>query len=152
ALVLFALQRYTEAAATIHPVLDVGPGWDWKTLSGLYPSVDTYTSQLRALEAACKQNPKADMEFLLGYHYITCGHPDSALLMFQRTRERQPKDKVAGTLASTLSPRDAQASAPPPAVGEAIPADTLVGDWKATGRGSSNYSMSLGKDGSFTWS
>src|SRR5439155_8717574 len=30
ALVLFALQRYPESAAAIHPVLDVGPGWDWK--------------------------------------------------------------------------------------------------------------------------
>src|SRR5262249_21275863 len=34
-LVLFALQRYRESAATIHAVLDVGPGWDWKTLSSL---------------------------------------------------------------------------------------------------------------------
>src|SRR5262249_26235778 len=51
-LVLFALQRYAESAATIHPVLDVGPGWDWKTLSSLYPNVDVYTGQLRALEAA----------------------------------------------------------------------------------------------------
>src|SRR5262249_2595179 len=35
ALVLFALRRYTEAAATLHPVLDVGPGWDWKTMCSL---------------------------------------------------------------------------------------------------------------------
>src|SRR5262249_47827178 len=50
-LVLFALGRYAESAATIHPVLHVGPGWDWKTLSGLYANVDVYTQQLRALEA-----------------------------------------------------------------------------------------------------
>src|SRR5262245_27740687 len=49
-LVLFALKRYPESAAAIHAVLAVGPGWDWKTLSSLYPDVDTYTAQLRALE------------------------------------------------------------------------------------------------------
>jgi hypothetical protein len=31
-------------------VLSVGPGWDWTTLIGLYPSIDVYTTQLRALE------------------------------------------------------------------------------------------------------
>src|SRR5205823_8113177 len=39
-LVLFALKRYPASAAAIHTVLDVGPGWDWKTLVGLYPNVD----------------------------------------------------------------------------------------------------------------
>src|SRR5262249_32829469 len=36
-LVLFAMKRYTEAAAAIHAVLAVGPGWDAKTLTSLYP-------------------------------------------------------------------------------------------------------------------
>ena len=59
ALVLFALQRYPESAAAIHSVLDVGPGWDWKTLSSLYSKADDYTKQLRALEAARDKNPNA---------------------------------------------------------------------------------------------
>src|SRR5262249_5887438 len=33
----------------------------------------------------------------------------------------------------------------------AIPSDSIVGDWTATGKGGAKYSMSLGKDGSFTW-
>src|SRR5262249_54564325 len=71
-LVLFALGRYAESAATIHAVLDVGPGWDWKTLASLYPNVDTYATQLRAAEAARDNNPKsAELYFLLGYHYLT---------------------------------------------------------------------------------
>src|SRR5437764_6334242 len=48
ALVLFALQRYAESAAAIHAVLDVGPGWDWETMSSLYPNIEVYTKQLRA--------------------------------------------------------------------------------------------------------
>ena len=53
ALCLFALGRYDEAAATLYAVLSVGPGWDWTTLISLYPSVDVYTTQLRALEDYC---------------------------------------------------------------------------------------------------
>ena len=49
-LVLFALGRYKEAAAADYAVLSAGPGWDWTTLSGLYPNVEVYTEQLRALE------------------------------------------------------------------------------------------------------
>ena len=50
-LCLFALKRYDEAAAVQYAVLTAGPGWNWTTLVGLYPDVDTYTNQLRALEA-----------------------------------------------------------------------------------------------------
>ena len=56
-LCLFALGRYDEAAATLYAVLSVGPGWDWATLIGLYPDVEVYTAQLRALEAYCTANP-----------------------------------------------------------------------------------------------
>ena len=54
ALCLFALGRYDEAAAALYAVLSVGPGWDWTTLIGLYPDVDVYTAQLRALEDYCR--------------------------------------------------------------------------------------------------
>ena len=57
-LVLFALRRFAESAAAIHPVLDVGPGWDWKTLSSLYPNVDVYANQLRALEGRPQPKPE----------------------------------------------------------------------------------------------
>ena len=57
ALCLFALKRYDEAAAVDYAVLTAGPGWNWSTLVGLYPDVDTYTNQLRALEAFVRTNP-----------------------------------------------------------------------------------------------
>jgi tetratricopeptide (TPR) repeat protein len=152
-LVLFALGRYPESAATIHPVLDVGPGWDWKTLSGLYANVDIYTQQLRALESARDRDPKAaDLRFLLGYHYLTCGHTDQALTEFRQAHELQPKDAVAAALVATLSPRtDRQAQPPQAEAPKAIQPDSVLGNWKAQGKDAANYLLNLNKDGSFTW-
>jgi hypothetical protein len=153
-LVLFALQRYAESAATIHPVLDVGPGWDWKTLSGLYANVDTYTQQLRALEAARDKDPKnAALRFLLGYHYLTCGFPEQAAKEFSRVVEQKPKDSVSTALLATVSPRDAQQTqeAPSPETPKDVPPDSVIGSWSAQGQGKSHFAMNLGKDGSFTW-
>jgi tetratricopeptide (TPR) repeat protein len=58
-LVLFALQKYRDSAAVAYAVLSAGPGWDWTTLSSLYGNVADYTTQLRALEAFVKKNPKS---------------------------------------------------------------------------------------------
>ena len=152
-LVLFALGRYHEAAAAIHAVLDVGPGWDWTTMSSLYPSVDEYTRQLRALEdARNKDQQAADLRFLLGYHYMTMGHVDNALTAFKRVLELQPKDAVSAALVATLSPRDPQSGQPAAAAApKPVPADGIVGNWAASGS-SGEYSMKLGKDGTFNWS
>ena len=59
ALCLFALKRYDEAASVNYAVLTAGPGWNWSTMVGLYPDVDTYTNQLRALEAYARSNPSS---------------------------------------------------------------------------------------------
>jgi tetratricopeptide (TPR) repeat protein len=152
-LVLFSLGRFAESAAAIHPVLDVGPGWDWKTMGSLYPNVDIYTNQLRALEAARDKNPRAaELYFLLGYHYLTCGHAEQALDSFRRALAIQPKDGVTAALVATLSPREAQPAQP--AAGPAptpVPPDSVVGTWTAAGRGSASYTMTLRKDGTFSW-
>jgi tetratricopeptide (TPR) repeat protein len=79
ALTQFALQNYPEAAAGAYAVLSAGPGWDWTTVSSLYGNVADYSTQLRALEAFVKKNPKSsDGHFLLAYHYLTAAHPDAA--------------------------------------------------------------------------
>ena len=80
ALALFALKRYDEAAAVEYAVLTAGPGWNWSTLVGLYPDVDTYTRQLRDLEAYVTANPSSPSgRFLLADHYMVEGHNDEAL-------------------------------------------------------------------------
>jgi len=157
-LVLFALGRYGESAAAIHAVLAVGPGWDWKTLSSLYPNVDTYTAQLRKLETHCKATPSAaDAQFLLGYHYLTCGHTENALAAFRRASKLQPEDSVSASLVRSLSPRDPASTPAPSGQADAkapqpIPTDKIVGSWTASGKESSTYAMTLAKDGTFTWS
>src|SRR5262249_19854071 len=108
---------------------------------------------LRELEAARQNDPKkAEVQFLLGYHYLTCGHSEAALKAFRQAAELQPKDAVASALVATLSPRDAQpAVASAAAVPKPVPADNVVGAWTAAGPGSASYSMTLRKDGTFKW-
>src|SRR5262249_16551943 len=149
----FALKRYAESAAALNAVLAVGPGWDWKTLISLYPDTATYEAQLRALEDARDRDPKgAHLRFLVGYHYLTMGHTDVAQSAFRRAAELEPKDTVAAALAATLSPRATQLTQPPAgSAPKPVPANDVTGSWTAAGRGSAKYSMSLQKDGTFTW-
>ena len=162
-LVLFALKRYPESAATIYAVLSVGPGWDWTTLIGLYPTADVYTQQLRALEAHCQQNPDAaDALLLLGYHYLTCGHKDSAQRQFEKVVKLQPRDTVARQLLQALGASAPSEDRAPPAEQTApertippeqlLTAEQLAGDWAASDSRGAAFKMSLNKDGQFTWS
>jgi tetratricopeptide (TPR) repeat protein len=111
ALVLFALKRYKEAAATVYAVLTAGPGWNWTTMVGLYPDIDTYTQQLRDLEANVRQNPnEASNRFLLAYHYMVQGHKDPAAQEFQYVLKLEPKDQLSARFAVALG---AQVPEPP---------------------------------------
>src|SRR5205823_4577340 len=72
ALVLFAVGKYDLAAGPLYAVLNVGPGWDWTTMAGLYPTIDVYTAQLRKLEAFVAANQSSTSgRFVLAYHYLT---------------------------------------------------------------------------------
>lgn len=164
ALVLFALGQYREAAETIYAVLSVGPGWDWTTLSSLYPNVDVYTEQLRKLEEHCRTNPDdAAARFLLAYHYITCGHNEAAVKQLKLVLQLQPNNSLAAQLVKMLSPQDAGSSDPnaqPPAPptekpvppDQLITADKLVGKWTAKGQGDSTFVLEMTADKQFTWS
>jgi len=110
AVVLFALTRYEEAAAAAYAVLTAGPGWNWATMVGLYPDLDTYSNQLRQLEASVRQNTNAASgRFLLAYHYMVQGHKDSAASEFQNVVKLEPKDQLAARFAAALG-----ATAPEP--------------------------------------
>ncbi|MBL8850090.1 MAG: tetratricopeptide repeat protein [Planctomycetaceae bacterium] len=107
-LVLFAQGNYPESAATVHAVLAGGPGWDWATMRDLYPNVETYTTQLRALEAYAVAHPEsADARFLLGYQYMTEGYNDAAARQFQKAATLQPEDTLASQIVKSLTPPEA---------------------------------------------
>jgi hypothetical protein len=118
ALCLFATGEYQSAAGVLNALLASSPGWDWATMSRLYGEPGRYTPQLRALEDVSKAQPdNVALQFLLGYHYLVCGHPENALKKFNRVRELQPRDLVAAQLAKALEQGQAQpevASANPP--------------------------------------
>jgi tetratricopeptide (TPR) repeat protein len=104
ALCLFARRKYKEAAAALYAVLAAGPGWDWDTMAALYPSVDTYQKQLRALEQYVKANPKdAQGHFLLGYQYMVLDERESALDEYSTAAKLQPKDELSAQLADALA-------------------------------------------------
>lgn len=156
ALVMFAQAKYKEAAAGLYSVLSVGPGWDWTTLSSLYPNVDSYTKQLRALEAYVKQNPQAaDARFVLAYHYMTMGNKDAAAKQYQALYKQTPQDNLIKQLALMTGGEQAlgvapAAAQPPQPAAPAVAAADFVGKWNAT-QGNAKFAMELTKDGAFSW-
>ncbi len=178
ALVLFALKRYDEAAAVAYAVLSAGPGWNWSTLAGLYPDVETYTNQLRALEAYAQSNPgSASPQFLLGYHYLVEGHNDAAAAQFEKVTQIQPNESLSASFVKVLrkaseaqSQPETQAqtqvaaaptndqpipTAPNPAQEQPEtpppPPANLVGTWKAQPTPDLSISLTIQADGKFTW-
>lgn len=167
ALVLFANQDYQQAAATIHSVLAVGPGWDWTTMSGMYSDANLYTEQLRALEAFSKSNPQdSASHLLLGYHYMTCGYPDAAAVQLRVLRAQMPNDRVAEELLRMIVPpesakseqSDVAATSPSPAQdspdADIKPVDqkAIVGSWSSQRDDGAAFRLDLMEDAKFTWS
>ena len=100
ALVLFARGDtakgdYKNASAAIYSVLASGPGWNWDTLSKLYPDTKVYGAQLKALEKHYKDNPTAGEDaFLLAYHYLTLEEKDAAIQKLEETLKLIPGDEL----------------------------------------------------------
>ena len=169
ALCLFALGDYQRSAVVLNALLAVAPGMDWTTLISLYSSSDEYTEQLRALEAHCKQKPNdSAAAFVLAYHYLVCGHADSAKSALQRVVAAQPNDQVAKRMYDALKGDD-ETPAPPAAEAEtpaAKPAvepkpetakpdevtltTDLVGQWHAERDGNA-FDLTIDEQGEFTW-
>ena len=154
ALVLFAEGKYDQAASPLYAVLSVGPGWDWTTLIGMYQDVDTYTQQVRALEAFTKANPKsASGHFVLAYHYITQGHDKAAVDHLKTVVAIRPDDKLSAQLIKELQP-PADPSNPPTAVVATNPptdATRLQGSWTSKAAPDGSIILTLKDDGAFTW-
>lgn len=162
ALVLFAQGQYDAAAATLYPVLNAGPGWDWTTLVGLYPSVDAYTAQLRALEDDSRANPgKASDHFVLAYNYLTEGFPENASSELGQVVRLQPKDTLSARLLAQITkpatPPAGPGDVPPPDPVAAVPAvasgprGSLVGNWSARPTPETTITFSVDPEGGFNW-
>jgi predicted Zn-dependent protease len=117
ALVLFAQKKYKDAASGIYAVLSVGPGMNWATMDGLYPNVDTYQNQLRALEAYQRDHPEAsDGHFLLAYHYLALGYTEQAVKQLEAFSKLVPSDKLAPELVKAFT-QEPDTGKPKPQVG-----------------------------------
>jgi tetratricopeptide (TPR) repeat protein len=165
ALVLFALGQYEQAAVPLYAVLSNGPGWDWTTMVSLYPGVDVYTAQLRALEdyTLSQQNSVAG-HFVLAYHYLTQGHTVAATGQLQRVVALQPGDTLSAQLLRQLSQTGAPAAGTDPAGAQpqpqspaqtvataGAPEGTLVGNWSAIPSKDIAIQLAISPDGNFTW-
>jgi tetratricopeptide (TPR) repeat protein len=176
ALALFALRRYDEAASVAYSVLSAGPGWNWTTLVGLYPDVDTYTNQLRDLEGYATQNPNSpSARFLLAYHYMIEGHNDQAAMQFEKVTQLLPSDTLSASFVKALRPAApptvaaAPGQAPPPAPPQAPqggqapapqqgdspppppPPAALAGSWTAQPAQNVSIALTIQPDGGFVW-
>jgi tetratricopeptide (TPR) repeat protein len=180
ALVLFAKADYQQAAATLHSVLAVGPGWDWTTLSSLYPNIQVYTDQLRALEGFVRNNPQdGGSRFVLAYHYMSAGHTDAARRQLQQVVQLVSNDRVAtdllnmlaqrnqgptaspgtspGTVPTPRPPAEAgpgprpESAAPAEAEAKAIDPAAVVGTWHASREDGSKFDLKIGNDSTFNW-
>jgi uncharacterized protein (TIGR03066 family) len=120
-------------------------------MTSLYPDVDTYTKQLRALEAFAKSDPKAaSARFVLAYHYLILGHDDAAAKVLQQVEQLVPGDSVTAQLLQMMG--KATAKLEPAAERDAkIDAAELVGVWTASRGDRARFELTLGKDKGFTW-
>jgi tetratricopeptide (TPR) repeat protein len=158
ALCLFAMNRYDEAAAALYAVLSVGPGWDWATMIGLYPSIDPYTQQLRALEDYCRAHTNsAAALFVLGYHYLTQGHTETAVGVLKQVVALKPQDTLSASLVKQLD-QPAGAAATPPTASAAPPPQsvppegaTIEGSWTASPAPDTTITLALQPGGTFDW-
>jgi Tfp pilus assembly protein PilF len=150
ALCLFALQRYDQAAEALYTVLSAGPGWDWTTMIGLYPNVDVYSAQLRALEEYRTANPNsAAARFVLGYHYLTEGFEESAVGQFNRVIELKPNDSLSRMIVANLTGEARPEQARPAAA--AVDVSSLIGTWNASPDADTTIVLTLQADGRFIW-
>jgi len=150
---LLALGQYDAAAASLYAVLTMGPGWDWTTLVGLYPNVDVYTTQLRALEAFAKDHPdSASAHFVLASQYMTEGYSDAAVAQLKRVVALQPNDKLSPKLMRQFAKTDESAPAQSnPATAPAIDPKPLTGTWTAKPAPDTTITLSMKDDHKFIW-
>ncbi len=156
ALIYFALGRYSDAAGIMNPVLASGPGWGWDTMVGFYDSSSTYDDQLRKLEDYVRGTPDgADGHFLLGYHYMVCGHMEPAYEQFEAVVKLQPADTIAEQLRDLTKsslPDSGEDDTPEQEVPDPVPTEKLVGKWVSKPSSGGTITFNMEESGDFVWS
>ncbi|HEY2841332.1 MAG TPA: hypothetical protein VGJ26_19400 [Pirellulales bacterium] len=104
----FALANYGDAAGSIQKAMTLLPYEYWgvvvKNYKDLYPNNLAFTTQLRALEKARKENPLDPApRFLLGYQYLYLGFPKQAEIELQKAVELDPENEFSKKLAAVAS-------------------------------------------------
>jgi hypothetical protein len=170
-LTLFALRDYRQSAAVAHSVLAVGPGWDYTTMSSLYPDPFVYSEQLQKLADYTHEHPRAaDAHFLLAYHEMIASRKEEAAMELQQVVKLMPSDRLAAELLMMVKGPPKQpvsnpapdgslsdpGSLPSPSVAEApeippIDKNLLPGTWNATRDDGSRFRLTMTADGRFTW-
>ncbi len=153
ALVFFALGKYADAAGVLNAVLASGPGWGWDTMIGFYNGSSAYNDQLKKLEDYARNSGKADSRFLLGYHYMICGHLEDAHGQFAKAAELEPADSISRQLSELTAdsiPDGGETDAEPPARPDLVPLEKLTGTWSADNAGG-KITFDVKESGDFTW-
>lgn len=153
ALVFFALGKYSDAAGVLNPVLASGPGWSWDTMIGFYNGSDAYNDQLDRLEEYVSKSGKADGHFLLGYHYMVCGHMEESNQEFTKASELEPGDSISRQLAALTAdsiPDAGGDEAEPPPAPAPVPSEKLVGIW-TNSNDTGKVTFEMKESGDYTW-
>ena len=175
---LISLDRYNEAATTINTVLSMDYQYmTWTTLSSFYENIDTFTMQMRRLEAFSNANhldPSAHL--LLAYIYLCTDQIDPCKGQLDWVVSLRPGDPIAtGLLARLNSTPEAGNSTQNPVISESdnvvsaesvsTPAevlegevqyapnlDSIIGKFTAKITESNLVTLELGADSRFKWS
>jgi tetratricopeptide (TPR) repeat protein len=112
---LFAAGRYDEAAGAAQAGLRKLPKDQWGSVvagyKDLYGRPEDYTAQLRALEAAIKEQPRAPaLRFLAGYHYSFLGFRKQAVDQLNIVVKDSSRDDIARDLLRDTQDRIAKST------------------------------------------
>ena len=140
---LFALGRYTDAAAPLVFGARGGTGLGLGTFISLYPNVSVYTDQLRQLESYCRTNASsAPARFVLAYLYLTQGNTNAAVQIAEAGRRPSAEGHDLGATHQAARPElfatggeQRRISRPPPVPGGAADTDFRDCAEKADSRG-----------------
>jgi hypothetical protein len=111
---LFAVGRYDDAAGATELGMRFLPEHQWGAVISNFRELytdDSYTTQLRALEASVRAEDSAAKRFLLGFHYGFLGYPKTSVKQLNRAIEINSKDKLAGELRKLMKEQTGESPA-----------------------------------------